>query len=76
MEPPIARDLEKLEELPPRSSSEALSVSEREAILVGKYWGLTQKRISAHRKLSPSSVKRFKNEMFEVPLSIFRLPVN
>ena len=43
------RDLGKLKELPPRSTSEALSVLEREAILVGMYWELTQNRICAYR---------------------------
>ena len=46
---PIMRDLGKLKELPPRSTSEALSVLEREAILVGMYWELTQNRICAYR---------------------------
>ena len=32
-----------------RSTSEALSVLEREAILVGMYWELTQNRICAYR---------------------------
>ena len=39
-EPPIMRDLQKLKELPPRGSNESLSVLEREAILVGMFWGL------------------------------------
>ena len=39
---PIIRDLGKLMELPLRSTSEALSVLEWEAILVGMYWRLTQ----------------------------------
>jgi len=40
------KDLGKLKELLPRSTSEALSVLEREAMLVGMFWGLTQKGIS------------------------------
>ena len=44
-EPPIMRDLRTLKELPPRSGHDWLSTLEREAILVGMYWGLTQKRI-------------------------------
>ena len=74
-DPPIMKDLQNLKELPPRGSNESLSVLEREAILVGIFWGLTQKRICTHWKLSPSSVKRFRNELYEAPLSIFRLPV-
>ncbi len=74
-EPPIMRDLRTLKELPPRSGHEWLSTLEREAILVGIYWGLTQKRICTHWKLSASAVKRFRNELYEAPLSIFRLPV-
>ena len=74
-DPPIMKDLQRLKELPPRGSNESLSVLEREAILVGMYWGLTQKRICTHWKLSASAVKRFRNELNEAPLSIFRLPV-
>ena len=44
-EPPIMRDLRTLKELPPRSGHDWLSTLEREAILGGRYWGLTQKRI-------------------------------
>ena len=38
----ITKNLGKLKELLPRSTSEALPVLEREAILVGMYWELTQ----------------------------------
>ncbi len=41
-EPPIMRDLRILKELPPRSGHDGLSTLEREAILVGMYWELTQ----------------------------------
>ncbi len=74
-DPPIMKDLEKLANLPPRSPTESLSVFEREAILVGIYWRLTQRRICETWSLSPSSVKRFKFAMYEAPLSIFRLPL-
>jgi len=43
------KDLGKLKELLPRLTSEALSVLEREAMLVGMFWGLTQKGICAYR---------------------------
>ena len=42
------KDLEKLK-VPARSTSEGLSLLEREAIPVGMYWGLTQKRIRAYQ---------------------------
>ena len=67
------RDLQILKKLPPRGSNESLSVLEREAILVGMYWGLTQKRICTQWKLSASVVKRFRNELYDAPLSIFRM---
>ena len=62
-EPPIMKDLDKLAGLPPRSPTESLSVLEREAILVGIYWGLTKRRICKNWNLSSSSVKRFKFAM-------------
>jgi len=65
----------RLKELPPRSGRDWLSMLEREAILVGMYWGLTQKRICDHWNLSPSAVKRFRNDLYEAPLSLFNLPV-
>ncbi len=74
-DPPIMKDLDKLAGLPPRSPTESLSVLEREAILAGNYWRLTQRRICETWNLSSSLVKRFKFAMYEAPLSIFRLPL-
>ncbi len=67
--------MDKLAGLPPRSPTESLSVLEREATLVGIYWGLTKRRICDNWKLSPSSVEKFKFAICEAPLSIFRLPL-
>jgi len=59
-EPPIMRDLRILKELPPRSGRDWLSMLDREAILVGMYWGLTQKRICA--QLEPLAHHRLNSE--------------
>ena len=69
------KDLDKLANLPPRTKTESLSVFERAAILVGIYWGLTRRRICETWNLSPSSIKRFRCAMYQVPLSSFRLPL-
>ena len=57
------KDLDKLAGLPPRTKTESLLVFEREAILVGIYWRLTQRRICETWNLSPSSVEKFKFAM-------------
>ena len=72
----MIRDIKKLKQIAPRSApNEPLSVLEKEAILVGMYWGLTVNRIASTWEVSKGSVKRFKNGLFEAPLSVFRLPV-
>ncbi len=74
-ETPIARDISYLKQLPPRARNERLSRLEEFAMLDGIYHGLTSDQISAEHKMSTSTIRRFKQGLYDDPLSLFDLRV-
>ena len=74
--PPIAEELKRLRELPPRTTNrEALSGLERLAILNGIRDGLSPSRIATQWSMSSKTVQRFKSWIYDEPLRIFHFHV-
>ena len=70
--PPIAEDLDKLREKPPRATNrEPLSRLERMAILDGLCDGDAPGRISSQWNISTRTIRQFKSKLFDNPLSLF-----
>ncbi len=74
-ETPIAQDIKRLEQKPPRASRERLSRLDKLAMLDGIHHGLTYDQISAEHKMSTSTIQRFKLDLYDDPLSIFDMRV-
>ncbi len=69
-------DLKELESMPPRGGrGDPLCDLERMAMLHGADRGLSAARIGAKGKMSKTTVRTFKKNLYENPLSVFRLPV-
>ena len=74
--PPIAEDLDKLREKPPRATNrEPLSRLERMAILDGLCDGDAPGRIATQWKISTKTVRLFKSRLYDDPLSLFHYNV-
>ena len=74
--PPIAEELEKLREKPPRSGNRVpLSRLEKLVILDGLCDGEAPGRIAAQWKISERAVRDFKSRLFDDPLSLFHYNV-
>jgi len=74
--PPIAEDLDKMREKPPRATNrEPLSRLERMAILDGLCDGDAPGRIATQWKISTKTVRLFKSRLFDDPLSLFHYHV-
>ena len=74
--PPIAEELEKLHEKPPRTGNRVpLSRLEKLAILDGLCDGEAPGRIAAQWKISERAVRDFKSRLFDDPLSLFHYNV-
>ncbi len=74
-ETPISRDIRYLKQLPPRARNERLSRLEELAMLDGIYHGLTGDQISAEHKMSTRTIRRFRQGLYDDPLSLFDLRV-
>ncbi len=74
-ETPIAEDIKRLEQKPPRTGRERLSRLEKLAMLDGIHHGLTGDQISAEHKISTSTIQRFKRGLYDDPLSVFDMRV-
>ncbi len=72
---PIAQDVKRLEQKPPRASRERLSRLEKLAMLDGIHHGLTGEQISAEHKMLTSTIQRFKRGLNDDPLSLFDMRV-
>ena len=72
---PIAQDIKRLEQIPPRTGRERLSRLEKLAMLDGIHHGLTDDQISAEHKMSTSTIQRFKRGLYDDPLSLFDMRV-
>ncbi len=74
--PPIAEELDKLREKPPRATNrEPLSRLERMAILDGLCDGDAPGRIATQWKISTKTVRLFKSRLYDDPLSLFHYNV-
>ncbi len=74
--PPIAEELEKLREKPPRTSNrQPLSRLERLAILDGLKDSESPARIGNQWNLSKRTVREFKSRLYDDPLSLFHYGV-
>ncbi len=72
--PPIAEELDKLRELPPRTTNrEPLSRLERLAILNGLRGGLSTSRIATQWSMSDKTVQRLKGRIYAEPLSFYSM---
>jgi hypothetical protein len=74
-ETPIAQDIKRLEQIPPRTGREHLSRLEKLAMLDGIHHGLTDDQISAEHKMSTSTIQRFKRGLYDDPSSLFDMRV-
>ncbi len=74
--PPIAEELEKLREKPPRTGNRVpLSRLEKLAILDGLKDGESPARIGSQWNISKRTVSEFKSRLFDAPLSLFHYNV-
>ncbi len=74
-ETPIAQDIKRLEQKPPRTGSESPSRLEKLAMLDGIHHGLTGDQTSAEHKISTRTIQRFKRGLYDDPLSLFDMRV-
>ena len=74
--PPIAEELDKLREKPARATNrEPLSRLERLAILDGLCDGDAPGRIATQWNISTRTIRQFKSNLFDDPLSLFHYAV-